>query len=89
MQNSLNVIMFASGPFRATQIWNEVIEHLKVKVELKKRRYKLRNYDDSFTGTDAVDVVLHYLLSDQENFCNLSREKAVKVYTYIIYQMLS
>lgn len=68
-----------SGPFRATQIWNEVIEHLKVKVELKKRRYKLKHYDDCFTGTDAVDVVLHYLLSDQDNFCNLSREKAIKV----------
>ncbi|WAR09424.1 DEPD7-like protein [Mya arenaria] len=68
-----------TGPFRATKIWNEVIEHLKEKVELKRRRYKLRNYDDSFTGTDAVDVVLHYLLSDQDTFCNLSREKAVKL----------
>jgi len=68
-----------TGPFRATQIWNEVIEHLKEKVELKKRRYKLKNYNDSFTGTDAVDVVLHYLLRDQDTFCNLSREKAVKV----------
>ena len=69
-----------SGPFRATQIWNEVIEHLKEEVEVKRRRQLLRNYDNSFTGTDAVDVVLHYLLSsDKDTFCNLSREKAVKV----------
>lgn len=68
-----------SGPFKATQIWNEVICHLKDRVEVKRRRHKLRNYNDCFTGTDAVDVVLHYLLSDQDTFCNLSREKAVKV----------
>ena len=68
-----------SGPFRATQIWNEVIEHLKEEVEVKRRRQLLRNYDNSFTGTDAVDVVLHYLLSGQDKFSNLSREKAVKV----------
>ncbi|KAH3726397.1 DEP domain-containing protein 7-like [Dreissena polymorpha] len=68
-----------TGPFRATQIWNEVIGHLKDNVELKKRRYKLKNYEGCFTGTDAVDVVLHYLLKDQDTFSNLSREKAVKL----------
>ncbi|XP_076466136.1 DEP domain-containing protein 7-like [Babylonia areolata] len=68
------------GPFRATQIWNEMIQHLKSKVELKRRRHKMRYYDNCFTGTDAVDVILHYLLSDRETFsADLSREKAVKV----------
>jgi hypothetical protein len=78
---------YQTGPFRATQIWNEVIDHLKEKVELKKRRYKLRNYEDCFTGTDAVDVVLHYLLSDQDTFCNLSREKAVKVSVIFMFEI--
>ncbi|KAL8606786.1 hypothetical protein ACOMHN_049615 [Nucella lapillus] len=68
------------GPFRATQIWNEMIHHMKSKVELKRRRHKMRFYDNCFTGTDAVDVILHYLLSDKDTFCtDLSREKAVKV----------
>ncbi|XP_050390420.1 DEP domain-containing protein 7 isoform X1 [Patella vulgata] len=68
------------GPFRATQIWNEVICHLKTRVELKKRRHKLRQYDNCFTGADAVDVVLHYLLNDRDTFNNdLSREKAAKL----------
>ena len=40
----------------------------------------MKSYDNCFTGTDAVDVVLHYLLNDQETFnTELSREKAVKV----------
>ncbi|KAK7503281.1 hypothetical protein BaRGS_00005546 [Batillaria attramentaria] len=68
------------GPFRATEIWNELVAHLKSKVELKRRRHKMRHYDNCFTGTDAVDVILHYLLSDKETFStDLSREKAVKV----------
>ncbi|XP_033739605.1 DEP domain-containing protein 7-like isoform X1 [Pecten maximus] len=68
------------GPFRATQIWNEIIEHLKSKVEVKRRRYKMRNYENCFCGTDAVDVVLHYLLSDRNTFSSdLSREKAIKL----------
>ncbi|XP_013083468.2 DEP domain-containing protein 7-like [Biomphalaria glabrata] len=68
------------GPFRATKIWNDLIEHFKSKVELKKRRYKMRQIENCFTGTDAVDVVLHFLLNDKDMFStDLSREKAVKV----------
>ena len=77
--NGLKMSLWA-GPFRATQIWNELIGHMKSKVELKRRRYKMRHYDNCFTGTDAVDVILHYLLSDKETFStDLTREKAVKV----------
>ncbi|KAL4233179.1 DEP domain-containing protein 7 [Mactra antiquata] len=68
-----------AGPFRATQIWNDVIEQLKEKVEIKKRRYKLKNYESCFTGTNAADVVLHYLVNNQDSFCNPTREKAVKL----------
>ena len=64
-----------------------MIFHLKDRVEVKRRRHKLRNYNDCFTGTDAVDVVLHYLLSDQDTFCNLSREKAVKVKFFLLFYM--
>ncbi|PVD28776.1 hypothetical protein C0Q70_11371 [Pomacea canaliculata] len=40
----------------------------------------MRVYNNCFTGTDAVDVILHYLLSDKDTFStDLTREKAVKV----------
>lgn len=53
---------------------------MKKKVELKRRRHKMRVYNNCFTGTDAVDVILHYLLSDKDTFStDLTREKAVKV----------
>ncbi|XP_048771485.2 DEP domain-containing protein 7-like [Ostrea edulis] len=68
------------GPFRATQIWNEIITHLKTHVEVKRRRYKMRTYDNSFSGAHAVDVVMTYLLSEKNTFStDLSREKAVKL----------
>ncbi|XP_052088816.1 DEP domain-containing protein 7-like [Mytilus californianus] len=68
------------GPFRATQIWNEIIDHLKSRVELKRRRMKMKTYENCFTGQDAVDVVLTYLLSERNTFSSdLSREKAIKL----------
>ncbi|BFZ09926.1 hypothetical protein BsWGS_12965 [Bradybaena similaris] len=68
------------GPFKATKIWHDLIDHLKSKVELKRRRHKMKSVDSCFTGTDAVDVVLHFLLNDRDTFsADLSREKAVKV----------
>lgn len=77
-----NTILFNnfSGPFKATKIWHDLIDHLKSKVELKRRRHKMKSIDSCFTGTDAVDVVLHFLLNDRDTFsADLSREKAVKV----------
>lgn len=72
-----------SGPFRATQIWNEIIDHLKSRVELKRRRMKMKTYENCFTGQDAVDVVLTYLLSEKNTFSSdLSRDKAIKVSIY-------
>lgn len=68
------------GPFRATQIWNEIVDHLKTHVEVKRRRYKMKTYDNSFSGAHAVDVVMTYLLSEKNTFStDLSRDKAVKV----------
>lgn len=73
-------LLVSGGPFRATQLWNDVISHLKEHVHLKKRRVKMRHYETCFTGTDAVDVVLQRLYSEKVNFSkDVSREKAIKV----------
>lgn len=76
----LTIICLFLGPFRATQIWNEIVDHLKTNVEVKRRRYKMKTYDNSFSGAHAVDVVMTYLLSEKNTFStDLSRDKAVKV----------
>ncbi|KAK3097684.1 hypothetical protein FSP39_012092 [Pinctada imbricata] len=68
------------GPFRATQIWNEIVDHMKSNIVCKRHRLKMRNYDNCFTGAHAVDVVMTYLLSDRNTFStDLSRDKAIKL----------
>lgn len=76
----LDILFHISGPFRATQIWNEIVTHLKLTVEVKRRRHKMRYVDNCFTGSDAVNVVFQYLLKDQSCFgAEICREKAIKV----------
>ncbi|XP_003198330.2 DEP domain-containing protein 4 [Danio rerio] len=69
-----------SGPFRATQLWQNIIEALRTQVELRPRRQHLRVHHDCFTGTDAVDVVLSHLMQNIY-FCSseVSRLKAARL----------
>ncbi|XP_016427355.1 DEP domain-containing protein 4 [Sinocyclocheilus rhinocerous] len=69
-----------SGPFRATQLWQNIIEALRTQVELQPRRQHLRVHHDCFTGSDAVDVVLSHLMQNIY-FCSseVSRLKAARL----------
>ena len=72
--------MFLDGPFRATQLWNDIVTHMKEHISVKRRRVGIKKYDRCFSGTEAVDVVLERLLAQRCNFSkDISREKAVKV----------
>ncbi|KAI7792013.1 DEP domain-containing protein 4 isoform X1 [Triplophysa rosa] len=69
-----------SGPFKATQLWQNIIEALQTQVERRPRRQHLRIHHDCFTGSDAVDVVLSHLMQNIY-FCSseVSRLKAAKL----------
>ena len=75
------VIPAHTGPFRATELWKQLISVLQSRVEVKRRRVHRHSYEDCFTGADAVEVVLHQLLADRDNFTNknINRDNAVKV----------
>uniref|UniRef100_H3BCF0 DEP domain-containing protein 7 n=1 Tax=Latimeria chalumnae TaxID=7897 RepID=H3BCF0_LATCH len=71
---------FAHRPFRATYIWSSIIKVLQTQVEVKRRRHNLRYYNECFTGSDAVDVILAHLI--QSNYfgnAEISRSKVVRV----------
>ncbi|XP_033888576.1 DEP domain-containing protein 7-like isoform X1 [Acipenser ruthenus] len=69
-----------SGPFRATQLWKNIIHALQTQVEVKRRRQHLRTYSDCFTGSDAVDEVLGHLMQNIYFTCSeISRLKAVRL----------
>lgn len=54
--------------FRATHLWNNIIAHLKISIERRRNRYRMRCYENSFTGKEAVDGVLEYTLNNPEAF---------------------
>ncbi|CAL8322834.1 unnamed protein product [Lota lota] len=69
-----------SGPFRATHLWRNIIQALQAQVEVRSRRKHLRVHADCFTGSDAVDAVLSYLMQNVV-FCasEVSRLKAARL----------
>lgn len=69
-----------TGPFKATQLWRNIIGALQTQVEVKRRRQHLRMHRECFTGYDAVDVVLSHLMQNIY-FCSseVSRLKAARL----------
>ncbi|XP_076015028.1 DEP domain-containing protein 4 [Genypterus blacodes] len=69
-----------SGPFGATQLWHNIIQALQNQVEVRSCRRHLRLHPDCFTGSDAVDAVLSYLMQNVV-FCasEVSRLKAARL----------
>ncbi|XP_005930274.1 DEP domain-containing protein 4 [Haplochromis burtoni] len=69
-----------SGPFGATQLWHNIIQALQTQVEVRSCRRHLRVYAECFTGSDAVDAVLSYLMQNVA-FCTseVSRLKAARL----------
>ena len=77
-------IVAQHGPFHATQLWNEMVEVLRQEVSMKRRRVgRHRGQEESFSGADAVDVVLKFLRERRDQFSvghdSGRRDKAVKV----------
>ncbi|MCJ8743214.1 hypothetical protein PDJAM_G00091130 [Pangasius djambal] len=69
-----------TGPFRATQLWCNIIEALQMQVEVRRRRQHLRVHSNCFAGSDAVDVVLSHLMQNIY-FCtsDVTRLKAFRL----------
>ncbi|XP_034091686.1 DEP domain-containing protein 4 [Gymnodraco acuticeps] len=69
-----------SGPFGATQLWHNIIRALQTQVEVRRCRRHLRVHAECFTGSDAVDAVLSYLMQNVV-FCTseVSRLKAARL----------
>ncbi|XP_041636286.1 DEP domain-containing protein 4 [Cheilinus undulatus] len=69
-----------SRPFGATQLWHNIIQALQTQVEVRRYRRHLRVHAECFTGSDAVDAVLSYLMQNVV-FCTseVSRLKAARL----------
>lgn len=47
--------------FKATAIWNNMVNHLRENVVVKKRRWKMKSYDNCFPGSEAITVLQAYV----------------------------
>lgn len=74
------LLIVFSGPFGATQLWHNIIQALQTQVEVRRCRRHLRVHNECFTGSDAVDAVLSYLMQNVV-FCTseVSRLKAARL----------
>nr|XP_033786543.1 DEP domain-containing protein 1B isoform X3 [Geotrypetes seraphini] len=55
------------GPYRATKLWNEIIELFRAGMSLRKHRVHFRSYDKCFSASEAIEY-LHDLLRCNQNF---------------------
>lgn len=77
---TLCLLLGFTGPFGATQLWHNIIHALQTQVEVRRCRRHLRVHAECFTGSDAVDAVLSYLMQNVV-FCSseVSRLKAARL----------
>ncbi|CAJ1054828.1 DEP domain-containing protein 4 [Xyrichtys novacula] len=75
-----NIQQDFTGPFGATQLWHNIIQALQTQVEVRRYRRHLRVHAECFSGSDAVDAVLSYLMQNVV-FCTseVSRLKAARL----------
>ncbi|XP_065717782.1 DEP domain-containing protein 1B isoform X1 [Patagioenas fasciata] len=67
------------GPYRATRLWNEIIELFRAEMPLRKHRCRFKSYERCFKASEAVDC-LHELLGSNQNFGpEVTRNQTVKL----------
>ncbi|RMC04508.1 hypothetical protein DUI87_18954 [Hirundo rustica rustica] len=67
------------GPYRATRLWNEIIELFRAGMPLRKHRCRFKSYERCFKASEAVDC-LHELLGSNQNFGpEVTRDQTVKL----------
>ncbi|KAF4803096.1 hypothetical protein TURU_020591 [Turdus rufiventris] len=67
------------GPYRATRLWNEIIELFRAGMPLRKHRCRFKSYERCFKASEAVDC-LHELLGCNQNFGpEVTRDQTVKL----------
>ncbi|EDO43724.1 predicted protein [Nematostella vectensis] len=62
-----------SEPFKATKIWNTLVDHLKIRLEPRRRRWKLQIYEECFRGCDVMEELQNILFDHPELTSDPSR----------------
>ncbi|XP_065698674.1 DEP domain-containing protein 1A isoform X3 [Patagioenas fasciata] len=67
------------GPYRATQLWNEITKYFRAGMPLRKHRQHFKKHGSCFTASEAVDW-LHEVLRTNSNFGpEVTRQQTVQL----------
>ncbi|XP_006816189.1 DEP domain-containing protein 1B-like isoform X2 [Saccoglossus kowalevskii] len=67
------------GPFRATRLWNDLIQVFRSGMPLKKHRWRVRLYDNCFTASDAVDWLHDHLRANINFGPEVTRQQTIQL----------
>ncbi|KAB7502608.1 DEP domain-containing protein 1A, partial [Armadillidium nasatum] len=69
----------ATGPYRATKLWNDAVRSFYNEMPLSRHWRGLKQYDSCFTASEAIDWLHDYLRSNPNFGQNVIREQATKL----------
>jgi len=65
-----------NSPFKATRMWNQLLSSFKEGMELKRKRYRLKSYEQCFSGAEALDWIHSYIQNHPSFGAHVTREQA-------------
>nr|XP_033773104.1 DEP domain-containing protein 1A isoform X2 [Geotrypetes seraphini] len=67
------------GPYRATRLWNEITQHFRAGIPLKKHRQHFRLYGNCFTACEAIDCLLELLRNNSNFGPEVTRQQTIQL----------
>ncbi|XP_039254421.1 DEP domain-containing protein 1B-like [Styela clava] len=75
-----------SKRYKATTIWNELLNAFRDRLNCKKHRRNLKTYDNCFTGSGAADVMHSVLLENENVSQDVTRSQAIKLLQKFLFE---
>jgi len=67
--------------FRATKMWNNLVQNFRSSIKLKKKRHFFKTYQNCFSSSDAISCMLNILQqqSSSNNSSSVTRTQAITI----------
>ncbi|CAF1024724.1 unnamed protein product [Adineta ricciae] len=83
--NTISIIMYEkprTTQFRATKMWNNLVQNFRSSIKLKKKRHFFKTYQNCFSSSDAITCMLEILqqqASGSESSSSVTRTQAMTI----------
>ncbi|XP_047123741.1 DEP domain-containing protein 1A isoform X1 [Hydra vulgaris] len=76
MTQYINNMKKPASPYKATKLWNQLLSSFKEGMILKKKRWRLKTYEQCFSGAEALNWMHAYLQNSPAFDANVTRKQA-------------